>query len=83
MMFYEIVIILDGYAEASGMPAPKNHKARRVIVKRRLPHLVDFYNDLYSLSLEARYYNGYDMTEKEWRVAARCCEALARSIPAR
>ena len=83
MMFYEIVIVLDGYAEARGLPTPKNHKARRALVKRHLPHLVDFYDDLYSMSLEARYYNGYDMTEKEWRAAARCREALARSIPAR
>ena len=82
MMFYEIVIVLDGYAEARGLPTPKNHKARRALVKRHLPHLVDFYDDLYSMSLEARYYNGYDMTEKEWRAAARCREALARSIPA-
>ena len=82
MMFYEIVIALDGYAEARGIPTPKNHKARRAIVERHLPLLADFYNDLYSLSLEARYYNGYDMTEKEWREAARCREALARSISA-
>ena len=82
MMFYEIVIALDGYAEARGLPTPKNHKARRAIVERHLPLLVDFYNDLYSMSLEARYYNGYDMTVKEWRAAARCREALARSIPA-
>ena len=83
MMLYEIVIVLDGCAEARGLPTPKNHKARRALVKRHLPHLVDFYDDLYSMSLEARYYNGYDMTEKEWRAAARCREALARSIPAR
>lgn len=82
MMFYEIVIALDGYAEARGLPTPKNHKARRAIVERHLPLLVDFYNDLYTLSLNARYYNGYDMTEKEWRAAARCRETLARSIPA-
>ena len=82
MMFYEIVIVLDGYAEARGLPTPKNHKARRAIVERHLPLLADFYDDLYTLSLEARYYNGYVMTEKEGGEAARCREALVRSIPA-
>jgi len=46
MMLYEIVIVLDGYAEARGMPAPKNHKARRAIVRRHLPRPADFYNGL-------------------------------------
>ena len=83
MMFYEIVIILDGHAEARGMPAPKSHKTRRAIARRHLPRLADFYNGLYSMSPEARYCNGYGMTEKEWQAVARCREALARSIPAR
>ena len=82
IMFYEIVIILDGYAEARGMPAPKNHKTRRAVVRRHLPHLVDFYDDLYALSLEARYYKGYAMTEGEARRAARCHGILERNIPA-
>ena len=81
MVFYEIVIAVDGYAEAEGMPVPKTHKARRVLVKRHFPHLVGPYNDLYGLSLEGRYYKGYDMTETAWREAARCREALAKSIP--
>ena len=82
MMFYEIVIILDGYAEARGMPAPKNHKSRRALVKRHLPHLAEMYNDLYALSLEARYYDGHNMAEYEGRRAARCYKSLAGSIPA-
>ncbi len=36
MMFYEIVIALDGYAEARGLSTPKNHKAGRAIVERHL-----------------------------------------------
>ncbi len=82
MMFCEIVIALDGYAEKRGLPTPKNHKSRRALVKRRLPHLAGLCGGLYGLSLEARYYDGYVMTEKEWREAARCREAPARSIPA-
>ena len=82
IMFYEIVIILDGYAEARGMPAPKSRKARRAVVRRHLPRLVDFYDGLHALSLEARYYKGYAMTEGEARRAARCHGILARSIPA-
>ena len=81
MLFYEIVIALDGYAELRGMPAPQNHKARRAIVRRHLPHLAEPYNALYALSLEARYYDGYDMTESEGRRAARCHEMLSRNIP--
>ena len=81
LMFYEIVIAVDGYAEIRGIPVPKSHKERRAIVKRHLPHLADQYDDLYGLSLEARYYNGYDMTETGWRKAALCHEILSRSIP--
>ena len=66
-----------------GMPTPKNHRARRAVVERHLPHLLDLYDDLYALSLEARYYKGYTMTENARRKAARCRDALARSIPAR
>ncbi len=82
MMFYEIVIAVDGYAEAGGMPSPKSHRERRAVVRRHLPHLAKPYNDLYGPSLKARYYEGCDMTEKAWREAAGCRETLARGIPA-
>ena len=81
LMFYEIVIILDGYAEARGMPTPKSHKARRSVVERHLPHLLDQYDDLCTLSLDARYYKGYAMTESEGRRAAQSHGILTRSIP--
>ncbi len=81
MMFYEIVIAVDRYADARGMPVPKTHGARRAVVRRHLPRLVKPYNDLYGLSLVARYCDGYAMTEMSWRKAARCREVLARSIP--
>ena len=81
MMFYDTVIAVDGYAEMRGIPVPRNHKARRAVVERHLPHLVDLYDDLYTLSLVARYYDGYAMTENAWCEAARCRDALARSIP--
>ena len=81
MMFYEIVIAVDGYAEMRGMQVPETHIARRAIVRRHLPRLLDLYDDLYGLSLKARYYEVYDMTEMAWRKAAQCREALARSIP--
>ena len=74
MMFYEIVIALDGHAETRGLPTPKNHKAGRAIVERHLPLLADF-DGLYSMSPDGRCYNGYDMTVKEWRAAARRGEA--------
>ena len=83
VMFYGIVTALDGYAVARGRPAPKSHRERRAIVRQHLPHLVNPYDSLYSLSLEARYYRGYAMAEKSWRKAARCREALAGGIPTR
>ena len=43
--------------------------------------LADF-DGLYSMSPDGRCYNGYDMSEKEWREAGRCREALVRSVPA-
>ena len=81
MMFYDTVIAVDGYAEMRGIPVPRNHNARRAVVERHLPHLVDLYDGLYTLSLVARYYDGYAMTENAWCEAARCRDALARSIP--
>lgn len=81
LMFYEIVIAVDGYAEIRGIPVPKNHAARSALVKRHLPYLADMYNGLYGLSLEARYYDGHNMAEYEGRRAARCYKALAGSIP--
>ena len=80
-LFYEIVIALGGYTELRGMPAPQSHRTRRALVGRHLPHLVEPYDALYALSLEARYYDGYAMTEYEGRRAARCHEMLVRSIP--
>ena len=82
VMFYGIVTALDGYAAAKGHPAPKSHRERRAVVRRHLPHLVDSYDGLYNLSLDARYHRGYAMTEKSWSEAARCCEALGGGIPA-
>lgn len=81
IMFYGITIAVDGCAVMRGQPVPKNHKERRAVVRRHLPHLADLYDDLYTTSLEGRYYDGYSMTEKTWRKAARCYEALAGSIP--
>ena len=83
VMFYGIVTALDGYAVTRGHPAPKSHRERRAIVRQYLPHLVDLYDDLYSLSPDARYHRGYAMAEKSWLRAARCCEALGGGIPAR
>lgn len=82
-MFYEVVIVLDGYAEMMGKVAPKNHKERRAVVELQLPHLVDVYDDLYALSLTARYYKGYVTTENEWHVAVRCHELLTKGMPMR
>ena len=62
-MFCEVVIAVDGCAEASGMPAPKSREGRRAIAKRRLPHLADQYGDLYGPSTEARHCNGHGMAE--------------------
>ena len=81
MVFYEIVIAVDWYAEARGMPAPKSHREGRAVVRRHLPHLLDSYDGLYGLSLKARYYKGYAMTEMSWYEAEGCREALARGIP--
>ena len=83
VMFYGIVTALDGYAVTRGHPAPKSHTERRAIVRRHLPRLVDPYDILYGLSLKAKYRKGYDMDEKPWRKAARCCEELGGGIPAR
>ena len=81
LMFYEIVIILDGYAELRGMPAPQSHKARRALVGRHLPHLAEIYKGLYGLSVTTRYHNGYAMTKDAGLEAARCHEILSRNIP--
>ena len=83
VMFYGIVTALDGYATARGHPAPKTHAARRAIVERHRPHLVDPYDSLDGLTIEARYRKGYDMDEKLWRKAAQCCEELGGGIPTR
>ena len=83
VMFYSIVTALDGYAAARGHSAPKSHRERRAVVRRHLPHLVDSYDGLYNLSLDARYHRGYAMTEKAWSEAARCREALGSGIPMR
>ena len=66
-----------------GSPAPKSHRERRAIVELHLPHLVNPYDILYGLSIEARYRKGYAMDEKSWRKAARCCEVLGGGIPTR
>lgn len=83
LMFYKVVIVLDGYAEMMGKAAPKNHKERRAVVEQHLPHLVDIYDGLYTLSLTARYYKGYATTENEWLVAVRCHEMLTKGMPVR
>ena len=83
VMFYGTVTALDGYAAARGHPAPKSHRERRAIVERHLPHLVDPYDDLYGLSLDARYHRGYAMAEKAWCKAAQCCEELGGGISMR
>ncbi len=64
------------------MPAPKNHRTRHAIVRRHLPHLVDFYGCLYALSLAARHYKVHAMTESEARQAARCHGILAGNTSA-
>ena len=81
MMFYEIVIAVDGYAEARSMPVPKTHGAGRAVVGRHLPRLAKPYGGLCGQSLKAGHYDGYSMTGRAWRKAARCREVLANGIP--
>ena len=81
LMSYEVVTALDGYAEKRGLPVPKNHNARSALVARHLPHFANPYDDLYGLSLTARCYERYIMTENDGLIASRCHEVLTRSIP--
>ena len=81
-MFYGIVIALDGYAVTGGHPAPKGRRERRAAAGRHFLRLVDLCDGLYSLSLNARHHRGYGMAEKPRCRAVRCCEALAKSMPA-
>ena len=81
LMFHEIVIAVDGCAEIRGHSRAQKPRGEARPVKRHLPYLAEMYNGLYGLSLEARHYDGYSMTEKAWRRATQCHEILARNIP--
>ena len=81
MMFYEVVVVVDGCAEDRGRPAPTGHNARRAFVKRNFPHLAQSYDYLYNESVAARYYDGYAMTGRKWREAVRSYEIIMASIP--
>ena len=81
MMFYEAVIVVDGYAETTGRPTPTSHKARRRLVGKYFPHLVYSYRLLHGASVSARYYDGYVLTEHMRRQALRCYETIMSSMP--
>lgn len=67
MVFYEIMIILDGYAEMRDMPAPQDRAAGRTVVERYIPHLLDQYDGPCGLSVTARHHNGHAMTKDAGR----------------
>ena len=81
MMFYEVVVAVDGCAEDGGRPAPTSHKARSAFVQRNFPHLEHPYEHLYSEGMAARYYNGYAMTGNRLRDVVRSYEMIMASIP--
>ena len=79
MMFYEIVIAVDGHAEARGLPVPKTHGARRAIVRRRLPRLAKQYAGLYGPSLKAGGMRA--ASTSGMRPGPRQCSARSRKRP--
>ena len=83
MMFYDVVIAVDGYAESTMRPAPKSHKARRRLVSRQFPHLLEYYVYPQSESMAARYYDGYALNEKRRLESLQCYEKIQKSMPVR
>ena len=81
MMFYEAVIVVDGHAETTGRPTPTSRRARRRLVGKYLPRLVDSYRLLHGTSVSARCYDGYVPTEHMRRQALRCYETTMASMP--
>ena len=81
MMFYEVVVAVDGCAEDRGRPAPNSHRARSAFVQRNFPHLEHPYEHLYNESIVARYYDGYAMTSEKLCEVARSYEIIMASIP--
>ena len=62
------------------MPAPQNHAARRAIVERHLPRLLDRYGGPCGLSVTTKHHNEHAMTKDAGRKAARSYEILTKSI---
>ena len=81
MVFYEVVVAVDGYAGGMGRPAPTSHNARSTFVQRNFPHIAQSYEHLYNESVSARYYDGHAMTGRIWREAVRNYEIIMASIP--
>ena len=81
MMFYEVVVAVDGCAEDRGRPAPTSHNARSAFVQRNFPHLEHPYRYLYNESIVARYYDGYTMTSEKLCEAVHNYEIIMASIP--
>ena len=48
---------------------PKNHAERNRRVESELPQVFDDYRDLYMMSLQARYYEGFGVTDDRREVA--------------
>ena len=80
VMFYKVVTIVDGCAEAAGRPAPTSHAARLRFVRRNFPHLAKPYEHLYNESVSVRYYDGYAMTSQRWCAVLRNYEIIMANI---
>ena len=60
---------------------PKNHAERNRRVEAELPHVFDAYRDLYMMSIQARYHDGFRTKDRTRRRALELLEFLEKLLP--
>ena len=61
--------------------APENHFKRNRRVEGELPHVFDDYNDLYAMSMRARYREGHRLKDSRRRSAVETADRIEDKLP--
>lgn len=54
-LFYAALHLVNGYFKRNGIPLPRNHHDRSILMNEKLHSLYPTYRKLYALSIKARY----------------------------
>ena len=80
-LFYSILHRINYWLVRQTGRDPRNHAERNRRVENELPQVFDDYRNLYMMSMQARYYEGFDVTDDRRKSAYEILCRIEKALP--